>query len=320
MKILVTGGLGTIGVPLCKELKERGHQVLALDRYHSFFQKSFSHTLIDSIPSYVRCDIADYRQLERVFKELGPFDFVYHCAAEYGRWNGEDYYEQLWSSNAIGVKNLLLIQRDFRFKLIHFSTSEVYGDYEGVMDEAVTEQKAIRQLNDYALSKWCNECQIKNSEQQFGTESVILRLFNIYGAGEPLNVYRSFISRFIYSALKREPLEVFEGHSRTALYIDDAIRTFANVVECFNAREVYNIASTESFNIEEIAKLIIRLSGNQSKLIKLHTSEMMTVKSKSVSIEKAKRDLGHQPQVSLEAGIEKTLDWARKILGEETLK
>ena len=57
---------------------------------------------------------------------------VYNCAAEFGRWNGEDYFEQVWKSNLIGLKNIIRLQEKHDFKLIHFSSSEVYGDYEGM--------------------------------------------------------------------------------------------------------------------------------------------------------------------------------------------
>ena len=61
-------------------------------------------------PLYARCDVGEFRQLERVFETLGPFDYVYHCAAEFGRWNGEDFYETLWQTNAIGTKNVIRLQ------------------------------------------------------------------------------------------------------------------------------------------------------------------------------------------------------------------
>ena len=109
----------------------------------------------------MRCDISDYRQLSRVFEDLGPFDYVYNCAAEFGRWNGEDYYENLWRTNAIGTKNIIRLQEKFGFKLIHFSSSEVYGDYPNIMLESAMDDYEIKQLNDYAMSKWVNEMQIK---------------------------------------------------------------------------------------------------------------------------------------------------------------
>ena len=91
MKILVTGGLGFIGLNLVPELRERGHEVWVCDLGHS------------EGPYYIRCDVTQYRQLERVFEEH-HFDYVYHLAAEYGRWNGEDYYENLWLTNVVGPR------------------------------------------------------------------------------------------------------------------------------------------------------------------------------------------------------------------------
>lgn len=88
-KVLVTGGSGFIGSNLVRELERRGHEVWVCDLMHSFRS------------NYVRCDVGKFRQVERLFEEHG-FDFVYHAAAEYGRWNGEDYYENLWLTNAVG--------------------------------------------------------------------------------------------------------------------------------------------------------------------------------------------------------------------------
>ena len=75
----------------------------------------------------MRCDVAAYRQLEEMFTYSPSFDYVYHTAAEFGRWNGEDFYEQLWRTNVIGTKNILRMQEKYRFKLVFFSSSEVYG-------------------------------------------------------------------------------------------------------------------------------------------------------------------------------------------------
>ena len=65
---------------------------------------------------------------------------VYHLAAEFGRWNGEDYYENLWMTNAIGTKNVLRMQEREGFQAVYFSSSEVYGDYSGTMREEVMDQ------------------------------------------------------------------------------------------------------------------------------------------------------------------------------------
>lgn len=313
-KILVTGGLGTIGSPLVKELRKRGCKVIVLDIFHSLSEKTFSHSATDLEPEYVRCDISQSRQLQRVFESMGPFDYVYHCAAEYGRWNGEDYYESLWNTNAVGTKNLIRLQETHRFRLIHFSTSEVYGDFTDVMHEDVTSKYPIHHLNDYALSKWVNEGQIRNSQAHYKTESVIVRLFNIYGPGEPLSPYRSFISRFIYCALTAQPFDVHSNHERTALFIDDAVKTLANIVDHFVPGEIYNIASEKLYPVEAIARMILKLTGASEALMKFLPSEILTTQSKKVDVAKAVNDLKHSPEVILELGLEETIQWMRQQL------
>jgi len=143
-RVLVTGGAGFIGTNLVNELRKRGHEVKALDLYHT------------DRKDYVRADVRFYRQLERVF-DNERFDYVYHLAAEYGRWNGEDYYENLWTTNAIGTKNIIRLQERLKFRMVFFSSAEVYGDYEGIMREDVMDKIPIKQINDYAIAKWVNE-------------------------------------------------------------------------------------------------------------------------------------------------------------------
>ena len=130
-RILVTGGAGFIGTNLVHELRTRGHEVIALDLYNTDRE------------GYLRADVRNYRQLERVFDKW-DFDLVYHLAAEYGRWNGEDFYENLWATNAIGMKHMIRLQERQKFRMVFFSSAEVYGDYEGVMTEDVMEKNQIR--------------------------------------------------------------------------------------------------------------------------------------------------------------------------------
>lgn len=102
----------------------------------------------------MRADVRNYRQLENLFEDQ-DYDYVYHLAAEYGRWNGEAYYENLWQTNVMGSKNMIRLQEKLGFRMIFFSSAEVYGDYNGVMSEDVMEKNPISdtyQMNDYAIS------------------------------------------------------------------------------------------------------------------------------------------------------------------------
>jgi dTDP-glucose 4,6-dehydratase len=219
-------------------------------------------------PLYARCDVGTFQQIERVFERLGPFDYVYHCAAEFGRWNGEDFYETLWQTNAIGTKNIIRLQERHKFRLIHFSSSEVYGDWPEIMVESVMDDYEIKQLNDYAMTKWVNEMQIRNSALQFGTESVVVRLFNTYGPGEYYSPYRSVNCRFLYCALHGLPWTVFRGHSRTSTYLADTVRTVANISSNFKPGETYNIGGNDLHTIEDLSEVVLKVTGADPSLVR----------------------------------------------------
>jgi dTDP-glucose 4,6-dehydratase len=319
MRILVTGGLGTIGAGLIKELRSRGHHVVSCDVNHQADEVGFSLRTDLEVPLYARCNVGEFRQLERVFERLGPFDYVYHCAAEFGRWNGEDFYETLWQTNAIGTKNVIRLQERLKFKLIHFSSSEVYGDWPDIMVETVMETEEIKQLNDYAMTKWVNEMQIRNSILQYGTESVVVRLFNTYGPGEYYSPYRSVNCRFLYCALHNLPWTVFRGHSRTSTYLADTVRTLANIADNFKPGETYNIGGNQLHSIEELSDVILKITGANPSLVQYQESEALTTKLKKVDTTKSVRDLNHRNSYSLEDGMRLTADWMRhvyKILDE----
>ena len=304
MKILVTGGLGTVGSFLVDELRSRGHEVWMCDLYHH-------HD-----PQFIRCDVSQYRQLERVFGRR-PFDYVYHLAAEFGRWNGEDFYENLWSSNAIGTKNMLRMQEKHGFRMIYFSSSEVYGDWEGVMSEDVMDRNEIRQLNDYAITKWVGEMQVMNSARMFGTESVRVRLFNLYGPGERYSDFRSVNCLFCYRALHDMPYTVYLNHHRSSTYITDATYTLSNIVDNFIPGEVYNIGSDEYHDIKTVSDIVLQTLDKDDRLVTYKDAEAFTTRDKRVDPRKAVRDLDHQPKITLSEGLPLTLEWMKQYYGAE---
>jgi dTDP-glucose 4,6-dehydratase len=302
--ILVTGGRGAVGVPLVEELRRRGHTVRVCDLAHAGDE------------NYVRCDVGRYRQVEELFAR-DRFDYVYHLAAEFGRWNGEDYYEAVWNTNAVGTKNLLRMQERHRFKMVFTSSSEVYGDYQDVMDENVPSDVAIRQLNDYAISKWVNEQQIMNSADRFGTETVRVRLFNTYGPGEYFSAYRSVICQFVYKALHDLPYTVYLNHHRTSSYVDDTIRAMAGIVDRFTPGEVYNICGEEYHDIKKLSDIILAQLGKKDSNVTYVDVEKHNTLDKKGSNEKAKRDLDYEATVGLEEGIRRTIAWQKGVYGLE---
>lgn len=310
-RILVTGSKGVVGSKIYKTFKDKGFCVFGIDLLHYPGERGYIQIMSNEPWEYSRCDISEYRQIETVFEKAGPFDFVYNCAAEFGRWNGEDFYEQLWKTNVIGLKNILRLQEKHKFKLVHFSSSEVYGDYNGIMEESVLEDYAIKQMNDYAMTKLVNEMQIRNSSIMDDTKTVIVRLFNTYGEGEEYHPYRSVNSKFCYHALFGLPITVYTGHFRSSTYITDAVNALVNIWYNFIPGRVYNIGSNDYHNIETMADIIWDYTQSDRNLIEYKESEKLTTKTKRVDISLAREELGLKNTVKLKEGIEKTIDWMR---------
>lgn len=307
--VLVTGGRGFIGTNLTNELRSRGHDVWTCD------------ILQGEDPKHIKTDVGVYQQVDAIFRKQS-FDFVYHLAAEYGRWNGEDHYENLWRTNIIGTKNMLRLQEQHRFKMIFFSSAEVYGDYDQLMSEDVMDKVPIKQMNDYAISKWAGELQCLNHADMFGIEAVRVRPVGCYGPHEYYSPYRGVIPIFVYKALHGEKFRVHRGHTRIFDYVEDTCKTFANIIDNFIPGEVYNVGSKEDWDIsiEKLAEIVLKATGADSDLVEYAGEEGFTTLTKIVDFSKARRDLKHDPKIDIEEGVRKYVAWVKKAynLTEQT--
>ena len=302
VKVLVTGGRGFIGTNLVHELRSRGHDVWTCDVVQGEDEKHF------------KADVAAYLQMACIFEEQ-PLDYVYHLAAEYGRWNGEDHYENLWRTNVVGTKNMLRLQEKYRFRMVFFSSAEVYGDYDQLMAEEVMDRIPIKQMNDYAITKWAGELQCLNSAAMFGTEIVRVRPVGCYGPHEYYSRYRGVIPIMTYSCLKGKPFKVYKGHKRIFDYVEDTCGTFANIIDNFIAGEVYNVGGKEEWliDIEELAEIILRETGADPRLANYQTAEPFTTREKIVDFSKARKDLSHASKVDIHEGVRRYVAWMRSV-------
>ena len=295
--------MGTLGRPLKQKLETNGHEVWGVYLQHQADQK------------YYRADVSNYRQLERVFEQ--DYDYVYHLAAEFGRINGEEYYDTLWETNVIGTRNVLELQKRKKFKLIFASSSEIYGDkHQQILSEDIPLNHSIIQHNDYAVTKWVNEIQIMNFEKRFGNPVVRLRFFNAYGPGEYYHNYRSVVCLFAYRALHRIPYDVYLGYHRVFMYIDDFIPTLARVVDKFVPGEVYNIGGDEFRSVKELSDLILKYVGIDDSIVNYLPEDKHNVLNKKPDIEKARKTYGHNPRIILEEGVPKTVEWMKSIYAD----
>ena len=171
----------------------------------------------------------------------------------------------------------------------------------------------IKQLNDYAMSKWVGEMQILNSAEMHSTETVRVRLFNTYGPGEYYSPYRSVNCLFCYRALHNIPYTVYRGHKRTSTFIQDAVHALASIVDYFDPGEVYNIGGGDFHTIETLSDYVLEATGASPNLVTCKDSEPFTTKVKRVDNRKAVRDLDFHITVPLKEGVQRTVDWMRQV-------
>ncbi len=201
------------------------------------------------------------------------------------------------------------MQEKYKFKFVHFSSSEIYGNSFEPMKEVSLDCIHSLPLNDYATTKWVNEVQINNSSCR--ECSVILRLFNLYGPGEHYSPYRSLICRLIYSAVFNLPFKIFKGCTRSHLFIDDAINAIANIIQTEKFSRIYNIGSYDKRPIEEIANIIMNKTGKNIEL-SYEELEPRTTIHKNIDASNAVKFLKLKESICLQEGIDRTFKWMRK--------
>lgn len=309
MRILITGSEGTLGKPLAAELERRGHFVAGIDVNHS-------HK-----PYVMRADISVLRQVREAFNLFKP-DLVYNLAAEFGRKNGEDYYEQLWRTNHIGNQNIIKECLRTGAKFVLAGSSEAYGDSSSpVLSESLAAVDVPNFHNQYALSKWTQEQQTFIAVRNEGLKAVVLRFFNAYGEGEYYSPYRSVVCLFCFRILAGLPITVYKDYHRVFMHVDNWATTVANVADRFDSLEprcgfnptpIYNIGGTEYRSVEDLANVISNVSGVPAD-INLVEKEDHNVTNKCPSVSLAVRDLSHNPTITLETGVARTIDWMRGV-------
>jgi dTDP-glucose 4,6-dehydratase len=180
--------------------------------------------------------------------------------------------------------------------------------------------------NQYALSKWTQEQQTFIAAKNEGLKAVVLRFFNAYGEGEFYSPYRSVVCLFCYRLMFGMPIDVYKNYHRVFMHVDDWAHTVANVAERFDKLPrgnrpsgvpVYNIGGTEYRSIEELVAIIQRSLpySEFEDTINYLEREAHNVTNKRPDLVHATHDLGHNPVITLEEGVERTIDWMHLVYG-----
>jgi dTDP-glucose 4,6-dehydratase len=307
-RVVITGAAGFIGSHLSEALLDRGYSVLGIDNLLTGDTANIAH-LVNRDFVFVKHDVTNYINVE------GPVDAVLHWASPA---SPIDYLElpiPTLKVGALGTHNALGLAKAKGARFVLASTSEVYGDpLEHPQKETYWGNvNPIGPRGVYDEAKRFAEAITTAYRRYHGVDAKIARIFNTYGPRMRLNDGRA-VPAFMSQALRQEDVTIFgDGEqTRSFCYVSDLVDGIIRLLES-DVHDPVNIGNPQEMTIEEIARLIIRISGSNSRIVYRPLPED-DPKVRRPDITRARTLLGWEPKVPLEEGLRKTLDYFRTRL------
>jgi dTDP-glucose 4,6-dehydratase len=301
MRVLVTGGAGFIGSHFVKRLVSAGDEVVVLDK----LTYAGNPANLDGVDAeLVVGDIADP---EVVARAAAGCDAVVNFAAETHVDRSILTPSALINTNVIGVQTLLEWTRARGARMVHVSTDEVYGDLEA--GGHAREEDALRPSSPYSAAKAGGDLQVVAYVRTYGVNASITRGANTYG---PNQYPEKLMPLFITNALDGEPLPVYgDGRQvRDWTHVDDHCAGIELVLREGGKGQIYNIGAGDERENREVIDMIVAATGADSSLVRHVEDRSGHDRRYSMDTEKARR-LGWKPEVPLEEGFRRTVDWYR---------
>jgi dTDP-glucose 4,6-dehydratase len=303
MRVVITGAAGFIGSHLSETLVERGHSVVGIDNLLTGDVANIAH-LNGRDFMFVKHDVTNYIYVD------GPVDLVLHWASPA---SPIDYLElpiPTLKVGALGTHKALGLAKAKGARFVLASTSEVYGDpLEHPQKETYWGNvNPIGPRGVYDEAKRFAEAMTVAYHRFHGLDAKIVRIFNTYGPRMRINDGRA-VPTFIAQALRGEDVTIFGSGSQTRsfCYITDLVDGILRLAAS-NTNDPVNIGNPHELSIEDIARVIIRMTGASSKLVfkPLPTDDP---KVRKPDITRARTLLGWEPKVPLEEGLTSTIEY-----------
>ncbi|GHG97841.1 dTDP-glucose 4,6-dehydratase [Pseudodonghicola xiamenensis] len=324
MRLLVTGGAGFIGSAVVRLAVARGHEVINLDALTYAACLDNVASVADSAAyTFVRADIRDRAALDRVFAEQAP-DAVMHLAAESHVDRSIDGPGTFIETNITGTYNMLEAARKYwleqgkpeRFRFHHISTDEVFGSLPADPSVKFTEETPYDPRSPYSASKASSDHLVRAWHETYGLPTVLTNCSNNYG---PYHFPEKLIPVIILNALAGQPLPIYGDGSniRDWLYVEDHAAALLLVVEKGELGRSYNIGGeNERSNLELVQTLCAILDRKRPKATGSYADQITFVTDRpghdaryAIDPGRIRAELGWRPSVTVEEGLEKTVDW-----------
>jgi UDP-glucuronate decarboxylase len=310
-KCLVTGGAGFIGSHLCEKLLAQGNKVICLDNFFTGSKKNVEKLLENKSFKLVEQDI-----IEPYFTEE-KIDQIYNLACPASPVHYQFNAIRTVKANTIGVINILGLAKKHKARILQASTSEVYGD---PLEHPQTEKywgnvNCIGIRSCYDEGKRCAETLFFDYQRQNSVDIRMARIFNTYGPNMRLDDGR-VISNFIVQAIKNENITVYgDGEqTRSFCYVSDLVSGLIELMAKDDFFGPVNLGNPVEFSMKEIAEKILSLLPDSKSEIIYKDLPADDPQRRKPDISLAKKELNWQPEIDLEEGLIKTIDYFKKCI------
>jgi len=303
-KILVTGGAGFLGSHLCQRLLDEGNHVLCVDNYFTGSIENIRSMMSNPYFEVIRQDICMSLYVE--------VDEIYNLACP----ASPKYYQldpiQTMKTSILGTFNMLGLAKRTGAKILHTSTSEIYGDpkvhpqtesYWGNVNPI-----GIRAC--YDEGKRAAETLCFDYNRKHGVDIKVVRIFNTYGPRTGVDDGR-VVSNFIIQALRGDPITIYGDGSQTRsfCYVDDMINGLVAMMQSSLTGPV-NLGNPGEFTVKELAMMVLRLTQSSSKIVYKDLPQD-DPQQRRPNISLARDKLSWEPKVDLETGLKETIEYFR---------
>lgn len=327
MKVLITGGLGFIGINAVLRFRELGHAVTIFDnlsKSHQFVEAVLGHGAV-----FKHGDIRSPEDVESVVAR--DYDLVIHLSAQTAVTTSVAAPVDDFKTNAWGTLNLLesVYKHCRKARILYSSTNKVYGNLEckGISEDEgryhlaggneIDEDEQLDFYSPYGCSKGCADQYVRDYGRIYGLDTVVIRQSCIYGPYQLGTEDQGWLAWFTLAAMRREPITIFGTGKqvRDALYVSDLVDFYERLATAERHEPIYNIGggAENTISLLELVEILERKLGNKIEL--KFENERPGDQKVFVSGNKLATELGWKPGVDVETGVSRLIGFFRQLYG-----